>query len=68
LPGQSASELFSKAVDDSGTTFVRYRDLASFKRTSSGRKNKISFRGDGGSLRRSEADMVVLCPTIVPDN
>jgi heterodisulfide reductase subunit A len=43
-------------------------DLASFKITSSGGKNKISFRDDGGSLRRSEAEMVVLCPAIVPDN
>jgi heterodisulfide reductase subunit A2 len=50
LPGQSASELFGKAVDDSGTTFVRYMDLASFKLTSSGGKNKITFRDDGGSL------------------
>ena len=68
LPGQSASELFSKAVYDIGPTFVRDMDLASFKITSSGGKNKISFRDDGGSLRRSEAEMVVLCPAIVPDN
>lgn len=65
LPGQEAQRLFRPITLDRKTTVFRYRTLSALKITSDSVK-KLSFEDDAGKRHRVSADLVVLCPAVVP--
>jgi len=66
LPGQNGQSLYRAALNDPGTTVVRYRSLSTMRIAPSAKGKSISFEDVSGKKRRMTVDMIILCPAIVP--
>lgn len=66
LPGKDAFALYNDARADPGSTFIRYGDIADLKVQETNGGKSISFRDTAGADRAVSADMIILCPAVVP--
>jgi heterodisulfide reductase subunit A2 len=64
-PGKEECGLFARAMAHPHAQFIRYGHLAELKVQAANGTNHIRYP-DAGADRELEADMVVLCPAIVP--
>jgi heterodisulfide reductase subunit A2 len=64
-PGKEECGLFARAMAHPHAQFIRYGNLAELKVEAANGANHLRY-SDAGAEREVEADMVVLCPAIVP--
>jgi len=65
-PGKEEFALFERATGNPNATFIRYGDLADIEVAETGDRSEIRYQDAGGNSRTIDADMVVLCPAVVP--
>jgi len=65
-PGKEEFALFERAIDNPNATLIRYADLADVFVTEQGGASEVRYRDAAAKSGKIQADMVVLCPAIVP--
>jgi heterodisulfide reductase subunit A len=65
-PGKEEFALFERATQNPKATFVRYADLAGVRITGGNGACQIQYEDTAGQSATMAADMVVLCPAVVP--
>jgi heterodisulfide reductase subunit A2 len=66
MPGKQDFELWDHARKQSNTTFLRYGDGNTLEVVREDGRNRLRYRDTESHLRTLDADMVVLCPAMVP--
>jgi len=65
-PGKEEFALFARATANPRATFVRYANLGDVRVSEQDGKSEIRYQDDSGRCETIRADMIVLCPAIVP--
>jgi heterodisulfide reductase subunit A len=65
-PGKEEFALFARATDNPRATFIRYANLADVRVSERDGKSEIRYEDAAGRSETIQADMVILCPAIVP--
>jgi heterodisulfide reductase subunit A2 len=66
VPGKEEFELYRKAQANPGARFIRYNEITELAVSREDGKNRVRFKNDAGQEDAVLADVVVLCPAIVP--
>jgi len=65
-PGKEEFALLERATDNPNATFIRYARLADMEVNQADGKSEVRCQDAAGNTRRIFADMVVLCPAVIP--
>lgn len=65
-PGKEECALFERALHNPNAQFIRYADLADIGIRAEKGTNEVRFRDATGNSGKLTADMVILCPAVVP--
>ena len=65
-PGKEEFALCSEAHSDPNTRFVRYEEIEKIQVSDGSNGRTITVSGNGAETMQVAADMVVLCPAVVP--
>ena len=65
-PGKDEFALFERATANSNATFIRYQDLADIEVVGKDGSSEVQYKEASGESGKIHADMVVLCPAVVP--
>lgn len=65
-PGKEEFALFARATGNPRATFIRYANLGDVRVSERDGKSEIRYEDAAGRSETIQADMVVLCPAIVP--
>ncbi len=65
-PGKEECALFERATGNPKATFIRYADLTDIEVTGQEGASEVLYKDVAGNNGKILADMVVLCPAIVP--
>ena len=65
-PGKEECALYQRALENPNAQFIRYADLADIEVGGENKVREIRCRDAGGKMNQIAADMVILCPAIVP--
>jgi heterodisulfide reductase subunit A2 len=66
MPGKDEHALYRHARNNPHATFIRYADLADVEAGADGGQTFLRYRDAGGETASVAADLVVLCPAVVP--
>jgi heterodisulfide reductase subunit A len=66
VPGKEEFALFEHARHNPHATFIRYADMADVEVVADPEQTFVRYRDAGGRTGSVAADMVVLCPAVVP--
>ena len=66
FPGKDDFAIYQHARDNPDSTFIRYAGLSNLKISRSDGTNTLDYRSVSGETGSFNADMVVLCPAVVP--
>jgi len=65
-PGKEEFALLERATANPNATFIRYGQLADIEVTETDGTSEVRYKDAGGNSGKILADMVVLCPAVVP--
>ena len=66
IPGKDEFSLYHHAQSNPHTTFIRYSDIQDLSVANSGNDNVIQYQDISGKSGSVHADMVILCPAVIP--
>ncbi len=66
VSGKDAYSLLGHARENPSVSFLRYRDIADVSVIANRGRCRIQYKDDAGKAGRVAADLVVLCPAVVP--
>jgi heterodisulfide reductase subunit A len=65
-PGKDAASLYRRALENPSVRFVRYGEASGLSVSRDGAVCRIEYRDASGGACATEAEIVVLCPALVP--
>lgn len=65
-PGKEEFALFERATGNPNATFIRYADLEEVEVKGQDGTSEVRYKDAAGNNGKIQADMVVLCPAVVP--
>ncbi|MEW6364843.1 MAG: CoB--CoM heterodisulfide reductase iron-sulfur subunit A family protein [Acidobacteriota bacterium] len=68
VPGKHESSILHRARANPNAAFVRYGDIQDIRVSDSAGNPNVAYRDTTGSLGSFDADIVVLCPAVVPSD
>lgn len=66
FPGKTESALYRHARENPDASFIRYADIKDIDVSSIGGGLSVEYRDSSGAAGAFQADIVVLCPAVVP--
>ena len=68
VPGKEAFTLYQNAAHNPNSTFIRYRDISELAVGAEDGRKIISYTDISGHKGCFSADMIVLCPAVIPSS
>ncbi|MBI5847000.1 MAG: CoB--CoM heterodisulfide reductase iron-sulfur subunit A family protein [Nitrospirae bacterium] len=66
IPGKNEFSLYNRARSNPHAAFIRYADIKDLSVAGDEKGNGIEYQDISGKSGRVQADMVVLCPAVIP--
>ncbi|MBI5633956.1 MAG: CoB--CoM heterodisulfide reductase iron-sulfur subunit A family protein [Nitrospirae bacterium] len=66
VPGKDEFSLYHHARSNPNATFIRYADIQDLSVSGEGKSNVIQYKDISGKCGSVNADMLILCPAVIP--